>query len=325
MMMTVTQIRCEEIRETWASVPAPPAEDLKDVASRWGEDAARAFTGVAPMDVDRDSKGYLAAAPLLDLPPRAAAAYLGPFLLSALEELELQTEAGISWNITHRAHIVTCLQTAHFWERIWPFLTPKCRERWLQSAFYIATAYEDIALTPEESAAIRALADKFSKSLIQPLYDAVRDAWASVPAPPVEDMKYVAWGWGERAAREFIGVAPMDVDRESIGFSVAESLLELPDRAGAAYIGSFLLSALELLEHHKSRGYDKYLICYGQIIYCLGLPYFWKDVWLFLTPKCREVWVQAALYVASEHEAFNLKPEAVETMRALADEYAKAI
>ena len=36
---------------------------------------------------------------------------------------------------------------------------------------------------------------------IQTLSDAIRDAWASVPAPPVEDMKYVPWGWGERAAR----------------------------------------------------------------------------------------------------------------------------
>jgi hypothetical protein len=44
------------------------------------------------------------------------------------------------------------------------------------------------------------------------LSDAVRDAWASLPAPPADDLKYMAWGWGEEAAREFTGVAPMDVD-----------------------------------------------------------------------------------------------------------------
>jgi hypothetical protein len=47
---------------------------------------------------------------------------------------------------------------------------------------------------------------------IRTLSDAVRDAWASIPAPPAEDLKYMAWGWGEEAAREFTGVAPMDVD-----------------------------------------------------------------------------------------------------------------
>jgi hypothetical protein len=165
MMISVTHVRCEEIRETWASVPAPPAEDLKDMASRWGEDAARAFTGVAPMDVDRNSKGYLAAAPLLDLPPRAAAAYLGPFLLSALEELELQAEAGISRNLTHRAHVITCLKTPHFWESIWPFLSPQCRKVWVQVTLFLASEHEDLEFDPERAATMRALADEYAKAI----------------------------------------------------------------------------------------------------------------------------------------------------------------
>lgn len=27
---------------------------------------------------------------------------------------------------------------------------------------------------------------------------AMRDAWASIPAPPIEDLKYMEWGFGER-------------------------------------------------------------------------------------------------------------------------------
>jgi hypothetical protein len=324
MMMTVTQIRCEEIRETWASVPAPPAEDLKDVASKWGEEAARALTGVAPMDVDRDSKGYLAAAPLLDLPPRAAAAYVGPFLLSALEELEHQRETGISRNITHLAHVITCLKTEHFWERIWPVLTSKCRNRLMQIALYIAAAFDDI-LKPEDVATIRALVDKFLNAKIQPLWDAIREAWASVPAPPAEDLKLIAWGWGKDAAREFTGVAPMDVDRDSKGFSMAEFLTDLPPRAGAAYLGTFLLSALEVLRRRKTGRYYESVTYSAHILCDLGFSSTWEEIWPFLTPQCRKVWVQVTLFIASEHEDLELDPERAAAIRDVADEYAKAI
>jgi hypothetical protein len=71
---------------------------------------------------------------------------------------------------------------------------------------------------------------------IRALSDSVRDAWASIPAPPAEDLKYMAWGWGEDAARELTGVAPMDVDMESKGFYAATPLLDLPPRAAAAHL-----------------------------------------------------------------------------------------
>ena len=160
---------------------------------------------------------------------------------------------------------------------------------------------------------------------IQTLSDAIRDAWASVPAPPAEDMKYVAWGWGEAAAREFIGVAPMDVDRDSLGFSIAESLLDLPPRAGAAYLGSFLLSALEVMERHKNGDISWTLTYPGHIVSSFRFSVLWERLWPFLTPKCREVWVQVALYIASEHECFaSLTPEKVDAIRALAAQFSKS-
>jgi hypothetical protein len=159
---------------------------------------------------------------------------------------------------------------------------------------------------------------------IQTLSEAIRNAWADVPAPPVEDLKYMARAWGEAAAREFIGVAPMDVDRDSSGFSTTESLLDLPPRAGAAYLGSFLLSALEVLELQKS-GRELGNITYrAKIVFYLDLAVLWEHLWPFLSPKCREVWVQVALYIASEHESFGfLTPENVTTIRALADKFSK--
>jgi hypothetical protein len=162
--MTTIQTLSAAVCDAWASVPAPPVEDMKLMAWGWGEEAAREFTGVAPMDVDRDSQGFFTAEFLLDLSPRVAAAYLGPFILSALRDLELQKNVGIFWNVEHRAHIITCANSSNFWERVWPFLTPKCREVWVQVALYIASEHEALALTPETVATIRALADKFSKT-----------------------------------------------------------------------------------------------------------------------------------------------------------------
>ena len=94
---------CDAIQEAWESVPAPPAEDLQYMAWGWGEEAAEAFIGVAPMDVDRRSLGFLMATPLLDLPPRAVAAYLGTYLLAILHGLAFQKRVGLFSDVTHRA------------------------------------------------------------------------------------------------------------------------------------------------------------------------------------------------------------------------------
>jgi hypothetical protein len=126
----------------------------------WGEAAARAFTGVAPMDVDMDSKGFFAATPLFDLPPRAAAAYLGPYLLSVLRDLELQKAIGIFTEVRHRAHTLTCLTTPHFWDDVRPFLPPRCREVLAQVATFLASEHEALVLTPEAVDTMRAQAAK---------------------------------------------------------------------------------------------------------------------------------------------------------------------
>ena len=48
------------------------------------------FVGIAPVEVDISSPGFLGCTPLLDLPPTAAAPYLGTYLLSLLQGLKFQ-------------------------------------------------------------------------------------------------------------------------------------------------------------------------------------------------------------------------------------------
>jgi len=158
--MTTIRTLSDAVRDAWASIPAPPAEDLEYMAWGWGEAAARAFTGVAPMNVDLDSEGFVVAIPLLDLPARAAAAYLGPFLLDLLRDLGLQKAIGIFTEVRHRAHVITCLETPHFWEDIRPFLPPKCREALAQVTLFVASEHEAFALTPEQVDTMLALAAK---------------------------------------------------------------------------------------------------------------------------------------------------------------------
>jgi hypothetical protein len=158
--MTTIRTLSDAVRDAWAAVPAPPAEDLKYMAWGWGEAAAKAFTGVAPMDVDLESEGFIVAIPLLDLPARAAAAYLGPYLLDLLRSLELQKAIGIFSDVRHRAHTLTCLMLPDFVEEVRPHLPPRCREVLAQVITFVVSEHEAFALTPEKLETMRALAAK---------------------------------------------------------------------------------------------------------------------------------------------------------------------
>lgn len=150
------------------------------------------------------------------------------------------------------------------------------------------------------------------------LMAALRDAWSSIPAPPVEDLQYMSWGWGKEAARAFTGIAPMDVDINSAGFFAATPLLDIPPRAAAAYLGTFLVS---LLDHLESQGTIGTFLEGAHTLTCLESRDFWNDVIRPLLPsKCRRVIADIVTYLASERELLALGQEQVDTMLALAAE-----
>jgi hypothetical protein len=69
---------------------------------------------------------------------------------------------------------------------------------------------------------------------------AVSGAWASTPAPPAADLRFMAWGCGEAAAAAFVGVPPAQVNVSAPGFQTATPLQDLPPRAATAYLGTFV-------------------------------------------------------------------------------------
>jgi hypothetical protein len=147
------------VRRAWSAVPPPPADDLKYLAWGWGEKASLAFIGIAPGDVDILSDGFLACTPLLDLPPAAAAAYMGTYLLSLLHGLALQERTGLFHDILTRAHLLACLTQEDFWRTvIRPFLSVECRQALVELSHYVASRRELLALSVDQSHRIVALA-----------------------------------------------------------------------------------------------------------------------------------------------------------------------
>jgi hypothetical protein len=98
------------VEAAWAEVAAPNLTMTGDADEKWLPPVAEAFVGVDPMDVDLDSEGFLAATPLLDLPPTAAAAYLGTFLRAVLISLHQQQKVGFFEDPLTRAHLLTCVK-----------------------------------------------------------------------------------------------------------------------------------------------------------------------------------------------------------------------
>lgn len=158
--MVTTNELYELVRHAWAPVAAPPIDDLDMMEWKWGGSAAQAFTGIAPVDVDTDSPGFHAATPLMDLPPSAAAAYLGTYLLSLLQSLMLQESAGIYDDIVTRPHTLTCLTNPGFWNRvIRPHLTAPCLRATTEVARHLATRQDELALTTAQAQALREAAN----------------------------------------------------------------------------------------------------------------------------------------------------------------------
>ena len=148
--MTPNQLH-DLVFQAWAPMKAAAADDMKIMEWGWGEAAAQAFTGVAPVDVDIESVGFHAATPLFDLVPRAAAAYLGTYLLSLLRSLEFQKSVGLFDDLVTRPHTLACLTNRSFWDRvIRKHLPAPCQEAMVQVAHFLAANRNALALRDEQ-------------------------------------------------------------------------------------------------------------------------------------------------------------------------------
>jgi hypothetical protein len=145
------------VEEAWADVPAPHLGDLRLTAWNWSQEEADTFIDVAPMAVDINSAGFLAATPLDDLPPQAAAAYLGTFLRALMLSLHEQKVVRFFEDPLTRAHLITCLKNKRFWDDvIKSHISGKRLEVLLEVIECMVQDREDLALDDEDVKTLQA-------------------------------------------------------------------------------------------------------------------------------------------------------------------------
>lgn len=140
----------QAIRHAWRDVPAAAPADVELFATEWGDEAAEAFEGVKPVDVDLTSPGFLVATPLLDLPPGAAAAYLAPFMLSLLRGLEAQDATGVHYDFMTRTHLLASMTWRPFWQDVVGRLGPAQLGAYLDFCEFVLFRRADLHLDDEE-------------------------------------------------------------------------------------------------------------------------------------------------------------------------------
>lgn len=166
--MSTAQDLKVEIQAAWALMEAPAPQDMAVMDWEYGEDAQKAFVGVRPIDVDINSVGFAVATPLLELPGHAAAAYLGPYLLSLIEGFQIEEAVGFPVDIKTRACTLYAMSSANFWTDIaGPHLSDACVSVLAKVARFVVQNSEVFQLSEEETRGLERLglsADRHLKS-----------------------------------------------------------------------------------------------------------------------------------------------------------------
>ena len=138
----------------------------------------------------------------------------------------------------------------------------------------------------------------------------VRRAWERIPAPPAVDLQLMAWASGEESWKAFLNKAPVDVDISTPAFLGCTPLYDLPSRASAAYLGTYLLSLLEGLQDQEDSGIFYDILTRAHVLSCLRDSDFWERVIRpYLPGECRTALTEVALYLAAQHNLLGLDKE----------------
>lgn len=158
---------------------------------------------------------------------------------------------------------------------------------------------------------------------LRALNDRILAAWASVPAPSAERLAALRSGYGHATWKAFAGVAPNDVDVESPGFLAATPLHELPDDAGAAYLGAFLRGLVLGLDEQVDLGLFTDFVTRAHTLAALGFEPFWDHTRPHLSPACLAALVEVAHTIRRYRLELAVPHEDAERIVALAEAAAR--
>jgi hypothetical protein len=140
---------------------------------------------------------------------------------------------------------------------------------------------------------------------------AVRQAWSGFPAAPAEELKPLEWEFGEPAAREFVGVPPMDVNIGSAGFLGCTPLLTIHPSAAATYLGTYMLSLIEGISLQEKIGIFHDLLTRAHLLNCLTQPRFWDRAVRLLPPLASQTLKEFCFYILSRRNLLSLSEDQV--------------
>jgi hypothetical protein len=166
MALSNAQDLMAEVKAAWAGVDAPPPDDMAIMDWEYGEEAKRAFVGVRPDDVDINSVGFRSATPLLELPGNAAAAYLGPYLVSLLQGFQIQEVVGFPADVKTRSYTISALAFPRFWTDIAsPHLSDACMSALGKVARFVIEHGDAFQLSEEERRGLERLVRSVDRRL----------------------------------------------------------------------------------------------------------------------------------------------------------------
>ncbi|HVL21221.1 MAG TPA: hypothetical protein VM422_09615 [Amaricoccus sp.] len=164
-MSTAMEIAAQ-ITKAWSLIDAPPRDDMEYFTIGWGQGEKEVFLDVKPMDVDREDEKFLVADALIELSPRATAAYLGPYLTAFLEDLAFQESEGFFSEPMLRGNVLTLLTMPRTWsDALQPNLPTRCKAALGAAVSYILRSREILKLS---AANIKAL-ERLSRSIARDL------------------------------------------------------------------------------------------------------------------------------------------------------------
>lgn len=150
------------------------------------------------------------------------------------------------------------------------------------------------------------------------IVDRVQKAWSPIEAPPDEAMQYFIKGWGQTEKDIFLGVKPVDVDREASGFLIADVLAEMSPLATAAYLGPYLIAFFEDLAFQEDLGFCTEAMVRASVLSLLTLPGTWPDILQpHLSRACKDAVDEAVNYILKSKQLMKLESGDVQSLEKL--------
>jgi hypothetical protein len=156
----------DQVQSAWSKFDAVPVEDMEYFTRGWGKRIEHLFVGVKPSDVNIEDGNFLIEMPLIEVNPRAASAYLGPYLKAFLLDLAFQEKVGFFSEPLLRSHVIVFLTNPRVWtDTLKDNLPDDCKAALGHAVKFCLKAAELLALPEEKAQSLERLSRAIDRDL----------------------------------------------------------------------------------------------------------------------------------------------------------------